>query len=42
MTLYNEDSFLVNFEFMSIGTQFSDSSNEGNIFPPYTMSYGQY
>ena len=26
---------------MSIGTQFSDSSNEGNIFPPYTMSYGQ-
>ena len=28
------------FESMSIGTQFSDSSNEGNIFPPYTMSYG--
>ena len=26
---------------MSIGTQFSDSSNEGNIFPPYTMRYGQ-
>ena len=26
---------------MSIGTQFSDSSNEGNIFPPYTISYGQ-
>ena len=26
---------------MSIGTQFNDSSNEGNIFPPYTMSYGQ-
>ena len=24
---------------MSNGTQFSDSSNEGNIFPPYTMSY---
>ena len=41
MTPYNEDSFSVSFESMSIGTQFSDSSNEGNIFPPYTMSYGQ-
>ena len=41
MTPYNEDSFLASFESMSIGTQFSDSSNEGNIFPPYTMSYGQ-
>ena len=41
MTPYNEDSFSTNFESMSIGTQFSDSSNEGNIFPPYTMSYGQ-
>ena len=41
MTPYNEDSFLVSFESMSIGTQFNDSSNEGNIFPPYTMSYGQ-
>ena len=41
MTPYNEDSFSASFEFMSIGTQFSDSSNEGNIFPPYTMSYGQ-
>ena len=29
------------FESMSIRTQFSDSSNEGNKFPPYTMSYGQ-
>ena len=41
MTPYNEDSFLASFEPMSIGTQFSDSSNEGNIFPLYTMSYGQ-
>ena len=41
MTPYNEDSFSANFESMSIGTQFNDSSNEGNIFPPYIMSYGQ-
>ena len=40
MTPYNKDSFSTNFESMSIGTQFSDSSNEGNIYPPYTMSYG--
>ena len=26
---------------MSIGTQFSDSSNEANIYPPHVMSYGQ-
>ena len=26
---------------MRIGTQYSDSSNDANIFPPYTMSYGQ-
>ena len=41
ITPYNEDSFSASFEFMSIGTQFSDASNEGNIFHPYTMSYGQ-
>ena len=41
MTPYNEDSFSASFESMSIGTQFNDSSNEGNIFPPYTMSCGQ-
>ena len=41
MTPYNDDSFSASFESMSIETQFSDSSNEGNIFPPYTMSYGQ-
>ncbi|RVW61028.1 Beta-catenin-like protein 1 [Vitis vinifera] len=26
---------------MSIGTQFSDSSNETNVYPPHVMSYGQ-
>ena len=26
---------------MSIGTQFSDSSNEANVYPPYVMGYGQ-
>ena len=41
MTPYNEDSLSASFESMSIGTQFSDSSNEANIFPPYKMSYGQ-
>ena len=41
MTPYNEGSFSASFELMSIETQFSDSSNEANIFPPYTMSYGQ-
>ena len=41
MTHHNEDSFSASFESISIGTQFNDSSNEGNIFPPYTMSYGQ-
>ena len=29
------------FESMSIETQFSDSSNEVNIYAPYTMSYAQ-
>ena len=40
MTQHNEDSFSASFEFMSIGTQYSDSSNDANIFPPHTMSYG--
>ena len=26
---------------MSIGTQFSDSSNEANVYPSYVMCYGQ-
>ena len=41
MTSYNEDSFSASFESMRIGTQFNDSSNAGNIFPPYEISYGQ-
>ena len=41
MTPYKEDSFSASFESMSTGTQFNDSSNEGNIFPPYIMSYDQ-
>ena len=32
MTYHNEDSMSASFESMSIGTQYSDSSNEGNIF----------
>ena len=41
MAHHNEDSLLASFESMSISTQYSDSSNDGNIFPPNTMSYGQ-
>ena len=41
MTPYNKDLFSASFESMGIGTQFSDSSKEGYIFPPYTMSSGQ-
>ena len=41
MAQHNEDSFSAIFESMSIGTQYSDSSNDANVFPPYTMSYGQ-
>ena len=41
MTQHNEDSSSASFESMSIGTQYSDSPNDANIFPPYTMSYGQ-
>ena len=41
MAQHNEDSFSASFESMSIGTQYSDSSNDANVFPPYTMSYGQ-
>ena len=40
MTRHNDDSFLASFEFMSIGTQFNDSSNDVNVFPPYTIRYG--
>ena len=41
MTHHNENSLSASFESMSIGTQYSDSSNDDNIFPPNTMSYGQ-
>ena len=41
MTYHNEDSLSASFESISIGTQYHDSSNDDNIFPPNTMSYGQ-
>ena len=41
MTQHKENSFSASFESMSIGTQYSDSSNDGNVFPPYMVSYGQ-
>ena len=41
MTPFNEELFSTNFEFMSIGTQFSNSSNEANVYLSYVMSYGQ-
>ena len=41
MTQHNKDSFSASFESMSIGTQYSDSSNDDNVVSPYTMSYGQ-
>ena len=41
MTHHNVDSLSVSFESMSIDTQYSDSSNDDNTFPPNTMSYGQ-
>ena len=41
MKKHNEDSFLASFESMSIGTQYSDSSNNISVFTSYTMSYGK-
>ena len=41
MIQHNEDSFLASFESISIDTQYSDSFNGENIFPPNTMSYVQ-
>nr|CAN81812.1 hypothetical protein VITISV_020893 [Vitis vinifera] len=41
MMPYNEDSLSASFELMSVETQFSDSSNEANIYAPYAMSYSQ-
>ena len=40
MPQHNEDSFSASFESMSIDTKYSDSSNDVNVFTPYTMSYG--
>ena len=40
MAHHNEDSLSASFEYMSIDTQYSDSSHDDNIFPPNTMSYG--
>ena len=34
--------FRLVFESMSIGAQYSDSSNDANIFTSYTMSYGSF
>ncbi|RVW74430.1 hypothetical protein CK203_058201 [Vitis vinifera] len=39
MEPYNEELLSGSFEFMSIGTQYSDSSNEANVYPPHVMSY---
>ena len=41
MTQHNEDLFSASFESMSIDTQYSDSPNDANVFPPYTLSYAQ-
>ena len=41
MTHHNEDSLSTSFESISIGTQYTDSSNDDNIFSSNTMSYGQ-
>ena len=41
MTPYNEELLSGIFESMSIGTQFSDFSNEANVYPLYVMGYGQ-
>ncbi|KAL6330663.1 hypothetical protein AAG906_003274 [Vitis piasezkii] len=41
MEAYNEELLSRSFESMSIRTQFSDSSNEANIYPLHVMSYGQ-
>ena len=41
MAPFNEDSFSTNFESMSMGTQFSDSSNEANVYHAYMIRYDQ-
>ena len=42
MIPYNYNLFSTSFDSMSIGTQFNDLLNEVNIYPPFTMVYGQY
>ena len=34
---FSEQLFLASFESMSIGTQFSDSSNKANVYTSYVM-----
>ena len=41
MEPYNEELLSWSFESMSIGTQFSDSSKEANVYTPHVTSYGQ-
>ena len=41
MKSYNEELLSRSFESMSLRTQFSDPSNEANVYPPHMMSYGQ-
>ncbi|RVW30685.1 hypothetical protein CK203_097283 [Vitis vinifera] len=41
MEPYNEELLSRSFKSMSIGTQFNDSSNEANVYPPHVMSYDQ-
>ena len=41
MTSYNKELLSGSFESMSIGTQFSDSLNEANVYHPYVMGYDQ-
>ena len=41
MKSYNEELLSRSFESMSLRTQFSDSSNEANVYPLYVMDYDQ-
>ena len=41
LTPFNKELFSTSFESMSIGTQFSDSSNEANDYSSYVMGYAQ-
>lgn len=39
MTPFDDDSFSVNFDYVVIGTQYSDSSNGANLYHPYNIGY---